>query len=170
MSNAIVKWAEHFMRNAYLAASMSKDTSTQIGAVNVIDKQILTTGFNGICRGVDDTVADRNASPEKYFWFEHAERNSCYAAAREGIKLRGATMYTQAVPCADCCRALIQSGIAAVIIHRQWTDIWTELQGNQWIESQARSEIMLNEAGIHKMVLDKQLGLTALIRGNLYQV
>ena len=143
------KWQEHFMRQVYLVSSMSKDPSTHIGAITVKDRQVLTTGFNGICRGVNDILPERNSAPDKYLWFEHAERNACFAAAREGIKVRGATMYTQDIPCADCCRAVIQSGITSLVIHEPWSLAWEQLE-------------------IH--VLKTKLKLTTLMKGRYYPV
>lgn len=160
-----MSWDEYFMRMVYLCSSKSKDPSTQIGAVNVIDKQVLSTGYNGICRDVEDSIPSRLVAPEKYFWFEHGERNSCYSAARKGIKLEGATMYTQDIPCSDCCRAVVQSGIKELIIHKQWHDIWADMQGNNWHESQDRSCQMLEEAGIPIILFDQELGLYTLMKG-----
>ena len=165
-----MNWDEYFMRMVYLVSSKSKDMSTKIGAVNVIDKQVLSTGYNGICRGVDDNVSERHVAPDKYLYFEHAERNSCYSAAREGIKLKGATMYTQDIPCADCCRGVIQSGIKEIMIHKQWSDIWKNILGNQWVESQNCSKVMLEEAGITVFILDQELGITTLMKGSTYTV
>jgi len=78
---------------------------------------VRTTGYNGLPRGVsaqEDTRFDR-ASGEKFFWIEHAERNAIYNAARTGVSLVGCTAYVNRFPCADCGRALIQSGIAQVV-------------------------------------------------------
>ena len=165
-----MNWDEYFMRMAYLASSKSKDTSTKIGAVTVLDKQILTTGYNGICRGVFDAYDPRNISPEKYFWFEHAERNCCYAAARKGIQLQYATMYTQGFPCADCARGIIQSGIKAVVLHSLWEDAATLSFGDTWLESQKRSDMMFSEAGIDVYMFEQKLDLTTIIKGKEHKV
>lgn len=162
------------MRHVYLVSGMSKDPSTQIGAITVKDRQVLTSGFNGICRGVVDHYPERLVSPGKYLWFEHAERNACFAAAREGIKVRGATMYTQDIPCADCCRAVIQSGITSLVIHGPWSRKWKELQGNSsgmdWSDSQNASFMMLREALVEVVTLQQQLNLTTLMKGQYHPV
>ena len=44
----------------------------------------------------------------------HAERNAIYAAAREGIRLEGSTIFTPGLPCPDCARAIIQAGIVEI--------------------------------------------------------
>ena len=42
---------------------------------------------------IDDNKIDRQKKPEKYFWFEHAERNAIYNAARIGVSTKGCTIY-----------------------------------------------------------------------------
>lgn len=49
------KWDSRFMDLARLVAGWSKDPSTQVGAVIVDpDKRIVSTGFNGFPRCVND--------------------------------------------------------------------------------------------------------------------
>ncbi len=95
----------------------TEDRDFNVGAVIVgPDLEIRSTGFNGLSRGVkadDDNRFDR-ASGEKFFWFEHAERNAIYNAARMGTPLNRCTIYINRFPCADCARAIIQSGIATL--------------------------------------------------------
>ncbi len=53
--------------------------------------------------GVKD-LTNRFERPIKYMFFEHAERNAIFTAARHGIRTEGATLYVQALPCVDCAR------------------------------------------------------------------
>jgi dCMP deaminase len=109
------KWDERFFEVARLVAGWSKDRSTRVGCVIVQDRRILSTGYNGFPRGCDDTREDRHERPIKYYWAEHAERNAVYNASRAGIVLLGSTAYVTMFPCADCARALVQSGVARVV-------------------------------------------------------
>ncbi len=85
---------EYFLNIAESVKLKSKDRRTQIGAVIVgKDNEIVTTGYNSFPRGINDDVEERQQRPEKYFWFEHAERNAIYNAARIGVSLRDTTMY-----------------------------------------------------------------------------
>src|SRR5437868_115563 len=97
-------WDEYFFRHVYLASQKSKDERTKIGAVLVRSdsRAIISEGFNGICRGVDDYNSKRSEKPIKYFFYEHAERNSIYNCARHGISTLNSICYTQGIPCADC--------------------------------------------------------------------
>jgi dCMP deaminase len=138
-------WTEYFLQMADLVATKSKDKSRQVGCVLVgPDNEVLSTGYNGMCRGINDDVPERHERPEKYYWFEHAERNAVYNAA--GVKLKGATAYMQSPPCADCARALIQVGI--VQIHTRKAHAFIGLSAHKWEASLQRARIMLAEAGV----------------------
>jgi dCMP deaminase len=123
----------------------SKDRYTQIGAVVVgSDNQIVSTGYNSFPRGIDDTIDERQERPEKYYWFEHAERNSLYNAALIGVSTKGCTMYlTCGIPCSDCARGIINSGIKKIVCERVGGAV-----GNLWDEHAKRSIEMFNEAGV----------------------
>lgn len=111
------------MTMAYLMALGSKDERTKISAVIVgPDDEIRSTGHNGFPRGLNDDLPERQAQPEKDFWFEHAERNAIYNAVRIGVSLKGCTLYTQRVPCEACARAIVQAGIDKVVIHQPWAE------------------------------------------------
>lgn len=110
------RWLDHFERHALAAAEMSKD-STKIGAALIgEDKEVLLTAFNGPGLGVEDTPERRNKRPMKYNFACHAEQNLVAFAARNGIKLKGLTVYTTHFPCANCANTLIQAGIKCVIV------------------------------------------------------
>lgn len=99
-------------------ATWSEDRSRKVGAVIVGGaNEILSTGYNGLPRGVLGEVDERHSREggEKYYWFEHAERNAIYNAARSGISLKESRIYASLMPCADCTRAIIQSGIICII-------------------------------------------------------
>jgi len=135
-------WDKYFMRMADLVASKSKDRSTQVGCVIVgPNHEVRSTGYNGMCRGVDDDIEDRHERPEKYFWFEHAERNAIYNAARNGIRIEDCTAYVTMIPCADCCRGLIQSGVKRILVKSGPTS-------GRWDESFYRSMDMAREANV----------------------
>lgn len=134
-----------FMTMVYLVALGSTDVSSKLGAVIVgPDNEIRSTGFNGFPRGINDSNSDRQERPEKYYWFEHAERNAIYNAARMGLSTKGCVMYTNGVPCADCARAVIQAGIVRVVIDKRWDDQNPE----KWAEHAKRSRTMFEESGV----------------------
>jgi dCMP deaminase len=140
-----VNWTEYFYNIAQQVKEKSKDNNTKIGALIVgKDKEIVSTGYNSFPRGIEDEKTKRQSKPEKYFWFEHAERNAIYNAARIGVSTKGCTMYlTCGIPCADCARGIINAGISKIFIMRD-----AGAQSKKWEDSAARSNEMFSEAGV----------------------
>jgi dCMP deaminase len=141
-----MNWTEYFLGIAEQVKLKSKDESTQIGAVIVgIDNEILSTGYNSFPRGMDDSKIERQERPEKYFWFEHAERNAIYNAARIGVSLKNSTIYlTSGLPCMDCARGIVNSGIKKVYCKK----ICTTKNKDKWEESQQKSLELLRECDV----------------------
>lgn len=119
-------WDQRFMALAQQIATWSKDRSRQTSCIIVgPNREIRATGYNGFPRGANDDVDARHSreNDAKYKWTEHAERNAIYNAARIGTALNGCAIYMPWYPCADCARAIIQSGIVEVIaVAPNWHD------------------------------------------------
>jgi dCMP deaminase len=138
-------WDDYFMTMVYLVASKSKDKNTHIGAVVVGPKnEVRSVGYNGFVRGLKDDVPERQQRPEKYFWFEHAERNAIYNATLMGVSLENCKMYTNGVPCMDCARGVVQSGIREVIVDYEWD----KDNSDKWRENAERTSQMFQEVGV----------------------
>ena len=112
-------WARRFMGLCDHIASWSEDRDFKVGCVIVApgSHEVRAMGYNGLPRGVlaEDNSRFERASGEKFNWLEHAERNAIYNAARSGTLVEGCIAYVNRFPCADCGRALIQSGISTVV-------------------------------------------------------
>ena len=141
-----MEWTEYFLNIAEQVKRKSKDQSTQIGAVIVgEDKEVLSTGYNSFPRGLDDSLPERQERPEKYFWMEHAERNAIYNAARIGVSLKNSTIYlTSGLPCMDCARGIVNSGIKTVYCKQ----VCTTKNKDKWDESQKKSLELLRECDV----------------------
>jgi dCMP deaminase len=139
-------WKDYFLGIAEQVKLKSKDEYTQIGAVIVgEDNEILSTGYNSFPRGLYDLKKERQERPEKYFWFEHAERNAIYNAARIGVSLKNSTIYlTSGLPCMDCARGIVNSGIKTVYCK----EVCTTNNKEMWEGQQKRSLELLNECDI----------------------
>lgn len=109
---------DRFIGLAGLLASWSEDCDIHVRAVIVGgNHEIRATGYNGLPHGIsdqDDRRFDR-VSGEKFYWAEHAEPNAINNAARIGTPLAGCTIYVNRYPCADCARAIIQTGISKLV-------------------------------------------------------
>lgn len=143
-----LSWDSYFISIADTVRLKSKDGSSKVGAILVgPQNQVVSTGFNGFPRGIDETDQTRWERPEKYQYVEHAERNAIYNAARHGIALEGCTLYLvgfgpPSVPCIDCTRAIIQSGIKTVIGYAY------KAVPQHWVEDLVISRKLLEEAGV----------------------
>ena len=148
-----MSWVEYFRNIAEKVKEKSKDERTQIGAVIVgKDKEIVSTGYNSFPRGINDNKPKRQEKPEKYYWFEHAERNAIYNAARIGVSTKGCTMYlTCGVPCADCARGIINAGIERIFVTRYSRGA----KSQKWLDSAERSLEMFEEAGVNVQWYDE---------------
>lgn len=144
-------WDEWFMRFVYLISKKSKDPRTKIGAVLVKDKHIISTGFNGFPIGVKDIPERYNDRETKYAFVVHAEDNAILSAARFGISTIDTILYTQGIPCNECCKSVIQGGIKEVVIHKQWPE---GMHGEKWVKASKITTLMLKEANIPIRVFD----------------
>lgn len=135
-------WDEHFLSLAKLIGARSKDTSTQIGCIIIRGRDIVSTGYNGFPRGVDDTPPERHERPIKYMFVSHAEENAILNALRNGTSVVGCTLYIPKwLPCATCARLIIQSGISEVVTGEM-------IIPERWAESFNIGLTMMNEAGV----------------------
>lgn len=137
------------MELAKTAASWSKDPSTRVGAVAIGDKgQVLSTGYNGFPRGIEDTEDRLNTRELKYQFMVHAEMNCVYNATYNGVSLDKATLYIYGLPCcSQCALGIIQVGVKRVIMNDphnhnpRWKDSW-ELTKELFEEAKVKWEFI----------------------------
>jgi len=109
------RWVNYFMKIASVVAEQSKDPSTKVGAVIVSpNRQIISTGFNGFPVSVNDDPERYLDRPTKLKMVVHAEANAICQAAKHGIQIDGGSIFCTLVPCIDCAKLIIQSGIQIV--------------------------------------------------------
>lgn len=156
------------MKQAYLSASMSKDTKTQIGAVLIKEAEIISQGFNGFPRGVCDATKGRMERPIKYSYIVHGEANAILNCARKGASTMGAALYTQSTPCCECAKLIIQAGITKVYLHGPWLDRARVKDRAKWEASSEITKIMFGESGVETEVINEHLGFSILLDGEQY--
>ena len=175
-------WDKFYMTMAYLASSRSKDRSTHAGsAIAAPDKTIRAVGYNDLPRGIEyegeigtDGLPSRRSSinGEKYLWVEHSERNAIYNAGRNGVSVIGCTLYVNWLPCEDCARAMIQSGISEVVIHRQGQEAFMHSRGGHddiWADAHGVVWTMMTEAGLHVRWFEEPMpGVKGYFSGHVY--
>ena len=125
------KHQERYLKLAKEIASWSKDPSTKCGCVAVDPNTgaILSQGYNGFPRGIDDSAYRLNDRETKYKYMIHAEQNCIYNACMNGVSLNGSIIYIYGLPsCSECAKALIQVGAKAVYygFEKKLPDHWKE--------------------------------------------
>ena len=119
-------WDEYFLNIAKAVSIKSKDPKCPVGAVIVSqDNILLSTGFNGLARGVNDDEQTLLDAAEKLKVICHAEDNAIVNAARVGGRpLQDTAIYVTKFPCLACCNAIIQAGIKRIYTHDDsfWND------------------------------------------------
>jgi dCMP deaminase len=118
-----VGWHTYFMNIARQAATRSTCDRKQVGAVIVRDKTILSTGYNGSIRGMDhcDDVGHLMEGGHCVATV-HAEANAIIQAAKNGVRIDGAELYTTASPCWNCFKLLANSGVTRVYFGEFYRD------------------------------------------------
>ena len=148
--NILNKWDKRYLALAKEISTWSKDPSTQVGAVTVgSKKEVLSQGFNGFPRGINDSAERYNDRQTKYKFVVHAEMNAIYNATYSGTSLDGATLYVYGLPiCSECAKGIVQVGIKKVVIEKS-----KEL--DNWNDSLKLSQAMFIEAGVELVIKDK---------------
>ena len=139
-----IKWIRNYMGVAEHVSTWSKDPSTKCGAVAVGRQgQIISQGYNGFPRGVEDWP-DRYADKDKkYKYVVHAELNCIYNAALNGTSMNGADLYVYGLPvCNECAKGIIQIGVKHVFMK------YPEEVGEKWEEAFNHTKDMFEEAGV----------------------
>lgn len=114
------RWDDYFCRLAKEVASMSTCLRRKVGCVLVRDKQIISTGYNGVPSRVQHcTKCTRDGLPsgEKLELCRgaHAEQNAVAQAAKHGISVNGCTAYVTLQPCGSCTKSMINAGIVKIV-------------------------------------------------------
>ncbi len=124
----------------------SPDARTKIGCIIIgPDGTVRCESCNTFPIGVCGGIPERTVPPLKYIWLEHAERNAIYLAARRGVSTDGCTMIVELVPCVDCARAIIQSGVVQVVINERRS---ADYSSDRYSGEQSIALEMMAEAGV----------------------
>lgn len=127
-------------------AAMWEERSTcsrnHVGAVIAKDGRTLGSGYNGAPAGMDHCnhgqaytgPVPRRLSPPSVALLPttpadrgckiaiHAEANAIAYAARHGVAIEGATIYTTLSPCYACSQLIIAAGLTRVVFNRSYRD------------------------------------------------
>ena len=124
-----------------VVARRSRDPNTKVGAVILrSDNTLVSCGYNGFPRGVDDDPAIYADKSRKLLRITHAELNAILSS-RES--LHNCTIYVSPLhPCSQCAAAIIQSGITKVVARSNM------MHSETWTTSFEEASVMFKEANI----------------------
>ena len=116
-----VPWHTYFMNIAEVVKTRSLDPKTKVGAVLVSlkDNRIISTGYNSICAGMDDSKINWEDRESIYPLVIHAETNAILYAQS---KYEDAILYTTLSPCKDCIKLLSATKIRKIIYKDTYKD------------------------------------------------
>jgi dCMP deaminase len=81
----------------------------------VLEKRILSVGFNGFPQNLSDSLELYEDRQYKLAVTVHAESNAILNAAKNGAKTQSCTAYVTFPPCSQCAASLIQAGVEKVV-------------------------------------------------------
>ncbi|CAN5730522.1 hypothetical protein BH23GEM10_BH23GEM10_05980 [soil metagenome] len=122
---------DYYLHIAMAVRRRANCVGNRVGAVLVRNDRIISTGYNGTPEGTrncDEGGCERCAQREKYRTAQgydvcicvHAEQNALLSAARFGIPVEGASIYTTMRPCFGCTKELLQAHTSAVYYLHEW--------------------------------------------------
>lgn len=116
-------WDDYFARITVLVASRATCVRRKVGAILVLEKRILATGYNGAPQGLAhcleigclrEKLGIPSGERHELCRGIHAEQNVIIQAARYGISIVGSTLYCTNLPCVICTKMLINSGVKKI--------------------------------------------------------
>ena len=118
-----LSWDEYFMTIAYQVATRATCDRKHVGAVIVRDKTVLSTGYNGSIRGLGHCDDEGHLMEDGHcVRTVHAEANAIVQAARNGVRIDGASIYVTASPCWGCFRLIANVGIDRIAFGEFYRD------------------------------------------------
>lgn len=111
------KLVKPYMESARAFAQLSRAERRKVGAIAVTPQDLIIYSWNGTAEGDDNTCeVDGVTRPEVL----HAEANVVSKSSREGVSLKGASIFVTASPCMECAKLLKQAGVVSVIYDEEY--------------------------------------------------
>jgi len=124
-------WNEYFMAIAELVSTRSTCLRRRIGAVLVLERRILATGYNGAPSGLAHCTLETclrekrqipSGSQQELCRGLHAEQNVIIQAALHGVSSKGSILYCTHKPCSLCAKMIINAGISRIVYQNPYPD------------------------------------------------
>lgn len=123
----------YYMGIAIAVREKANCTGNRVGAVLVKENRVISTGYNGVPEGMKNCLEGgclRCNNPKGMFpsgtgydlcICVHAEQNALLSAARFGIPVQDATLYTTMQPCFGCAKELLQAHVKRIVYLHPWS-------------------------------------------------
>lgn len=116
-------WDEYFMRIAETVATRATCDRKHVGAVIQRDHNILATGYNGSIAGLEHCDEAGHLMEDGHCVRTiHAEANAVIQAARNGVRIDGASIYVSASPCWNCFKMIANAGLKRIVFREFYRD------------------------------------------------
>jgi dCMP deaminase len=116
-------WDQYFMQIGREVATRSTCDRKHVGAVIVRDKNILATGYNGSIRGLGHCDEEGHMLEDGHCVRTiHAEANAVIQAAKNGVRIEGASIYVTASPCWGCFKMIANAGLNRIVYGEFYRD------------------------------------------------
>lgn len=121
---------KQFMRQAIVEGQKSADWWRQIGSVLVKDEKVFSAAHVRYFPsdhaldifGTPRTTVDFGQRPDLYISM-HAEADLIAQAAKEGVSVAGASIYSSTFPCINCAFLMVRSGIARLFYTQGYANL-----------------------------------------------
>ena len=111
------------MQIALELSKRSKAIRAKVGCLLVTSDQIMIGAYNGTPSGwgncCEEIVDDSLVTSKSVI---HSELNAILHAARQGVSVKGATLYVTLSPCISCSAMISQVGIKRVVYLKEYRD------------------------------------------------
>ena len=114
-------------------AQLSKAVRKKVGCVLVTPENGMLAAYNGTPSGWDNCCEDVHVTDDPHFSptevlhtkddVIHAELNAILHAARQGVSIKGSTIYISLSPCLKCSAMIAQAGIKRVVYAEEYRDL-----------------------------------------------
>ena len=131
MADTRPSWDEYFMDITRRVATRSTCLRRAVGAILVLDKRIIASGYNGGPSGLAhcldigclrEKLGIPSGQQHELCRGIHAEQNAIIQAARYGVSIEGSVLYCTTQPCTQCTKMLINAGITEIVYAEGYPD------------------------------------------------
>ena len=120
-----IKLDQYYMSLALRVAELSHGVRAKVGACLVTESDITVLGTNGLPKALGNELEFKEFGCSGITTKQeviHAELNTILKCAKEGVSVKGATIYTTLSCCTQCASMLASCGVKRVVFLEEYRD------------------------------------------------